>query len=1430
MRRRLILLLLIAISYHFSIAQSRFWVASSASNWNNTANWSTTSGGAGGASVPSSGNLAVFNAGSTSNCTLDIAPTVGGITMTGYTGTINLSGNTLTTIGTNTFTNGTITNSGASASLTLNTTLTTTFSGTIIGVAVTGTTGSINFNGSTFSSTVDITKTNNVTDTGDGGNTFNGAITLTHTGTNSWRMGNVNPDVFNSTLSLNVNNTGSFSLARTAAANQFKGNVSIVYNALGDVIFGTNGGTSTLVSPATISVTSGASGPGTLTLSNFTAQTAQTITLSGNDTGTVTLGPASTFSGNLTVTSPSIYLNSSTFQGTTQFTKTGSATNDSRGGNTFNGVLTVNNQGGDFVFGSNGADAGDTWNANATFNNTGGNRIRIGQSNAGNVFNANATFNSGGTTDVNNRIQVSRLTGGQTTFNGTTTFTNNGTASDIHVSYDAGTSTTFNGPVIFNSATTGADFWIGVDGNVTFTSTIEFNSSADEDIYLGEGNGTVTFTNGSFSTTSFSVGRIRLRNFTQTVANALTLVLPSTGTGTLRLGPSTEFNGSVNFEAPQIVLDGVKFDAAATLKKTGATTNTGTGGNIFNGPTILTNSGSGSFEFANTSPETFNSSLVVNNTGSARVQIGISAAGNVFAGPVTINHGGNTSNLNTIIARNAGSTATFSSTLTLNCTNLSTDSGIIIANDGAATINGNVIVSCTAGRGVLFGNSTGSTTLSSGHTINTAGAGTFTTGTLTLKKFTQSGSTDPHSITLSGTADMTIGPGSTFNGAVNFITPQIHLNGCTFNGITYLEKNGASSNTGSGTNTFNGVTTIINSGTGNFILANPSNDLFNNNLTLTNTGSALISIGDNSSGNIIDGNITVNCTSGNGIYFGNNSGASVTMTSPHTITVGGSGFTTGELRLKRFTQSGSTTQTMTFDPSGTGILRIGPVSTFNGNATFSAPGIELDGTTFAGTATLTKTGSANNDNTGGNTFNGTTLLTNSGTGRWRLSATTADNFVGNVSFVRNSGTLQPAYINTNLFSGDINTSSSSTITFGAGGGTVQFTGSNAQSFTKTGGTVSPTVQNLSMSKSSNKLTLSTDVSIAGSATLTTGIISSTSTNYLNFADNATVAAANDLSFVDGVVRKTGNDAFTFPTGTNSFYRPISISAPSATTDQYTAQYFNTGQTLGGSSKWDPSFYTVSGCEYWNLTRTNGTSTVNITLSWNQSVCGGAGYITDPATLRVTGWSGTAWTNLGNGSTTGNSAQGTIISSSAATAYNSFTLATTSGANPLPIELARFWASDVSATVTLNWITSTEYNNNYFNVQRSENGIDFQDIRKIESKGNSWREQHYSFLDESPLPGLSYYRLKQTDLDGASDIFKMVAVTREGSGPEFMVHPNPTSDGIMYFSEKANVSVFNSLNQIVYRNESTDQLDASNLAPGIYLIKTLNGKTARFVKK
>jgi hypothetical protein len=203
LRLRIIAVLSLLLAGQHTLAQSRYWIASSPGNWNDPANWSTATGGAGGASVPDATNVAVFNAARVGDCNLDIAPTVGGISVNGYTGTIDLAGHDLTTTGANTLATGTLTNTGAAAGLVLNTGGSTIFSGTTVSVPVTGATGRLYLSGSVFNSTLDVTKTDGNNDTGAGGNIFHGDVTLTNTGAGQLLLGNVDADQFNAAATFN---------------------------------------------------------------------------------------------------------------------------------------------------------------------------------------------------------------------------------------------------------------------------------------------------------------------------------------------------------------------------------------------------------------------------------------------------------------------------------------------------------------------------------------------------------------------------------------------------------------------------------------------------------------------------------------------------------------------------------------------------------------------------------------------------------------------------------------------------------------------------------------------------------------------------------------------------------------------------------------------------------------------------------------------------------------------------------------------------------------------------------------------------------------------------------------------------------------------------------------------------------------------------
>ncbi|MBA3664399.1 MAG: T9SS type A sorting domain-containing protein [Bacteroidetes bacterium] len=116
---------------------------------------------------------------------------------------------------------------------------------------------------------------------------------------------------------------------------------------------------------------------------------------------------------------------------------------------------------------------------------------------------------------------------------------------------------------------------------------------------------------------------------------------------------------------------------------------------------------------------------------------------------------------------------------------------------------------------------------------------------------------------------------------------------------------------------------------------------------------------------------------------------------------------------------------------------------------------------------------------------------------------------------------------------------------------------------------------------------------------------------------------------------------------------------------------------------------------------------------------------------------------------------------------------------LPVELISFTASECYTNkICLTWITATEKNNSYFDIERSSNAIDFETLFYVNSQainGNSSVKINYEAADEKPVEGLSYYRLKQVDKDQSFIYSSIISVnTVPEKNFRFVIYPNPNS--------------------------------------------------------
>lgn len=165
--------------------------------------------------------------------------------------------------------------------------------------------------------------------------------------------------------------------------------------------------------------------------------------------------------------------------------------------------------------------------------------------------------------------------------------------------------------------------------------------------------------------------------------------------------------------------------------------------------------------------------------------------------------------------------------------------------------------------------------------------------------------------------------------------------------------------------------------------------------------------------------------------------------------------------------------------------------------------------------------------------------------------------------------------------------------------------------------------------------------------------------------------------------------------------------------------------------------------------------------------------------------------------------------------------------PLPVELLSFNGQHFDNQIVLNWETAWERNASHFDIQRSSSLQEFSSLQKIMANGTTKDRSRYTFTDESPLIGINYYRLSQTDADGQFVYSKIIAIKRDTNTPQLWIHENPTSKSQikvrLYQIEPSQLTVFNGLGQTIpFQIEQNSAEDftiklASNIAQGYYFV-------------
>lgn len=172
---------------------------------------------------------------------------------------------------------------------------------------------------------------------------------------------------------------------------------------------------------------------------------------------------------------------------------------------------------------------------------------------------------------------------------------------------------------------------------------------------------------------------------------------------------------------------------------------------------------------------------------------------------------------------------------------------------------------------------------------------------------------------------------------------------------------------------------------------------------------------------------------------------------------------------------------------------------------------------------------------------------------------------------------------------------------------------------------------------------------------------------------------------------------------------------------------------------------------------------------------------------------------------------------------------------LPINLINFSGEYLNGKNQLHWAISTQINNDFFTMERSMDGLNFEQAGIIDGAGNTSSTINYTFTDDKPLKDITYYRLKQIDFDGKFQYSNIITVNTNNYSKMVSIYPNPAKN-TLNLSYTANaqqlvtINVYTTFGKHIYtisfvseKGNIIKPIDISNIESGIYQLEiTVNG--------
>lgn len=217
---------------------------------------------------------------------------------------------------------------------------------------------------------------------------------------------------------------------------------------------------------------------------------------------------------------------------------------------------------------------------------------------------------------------------------------------------------------------------------------------------------------------------------------------------------------------------------------------------------------------------------------------------------------------------------------------------------------------------------------------------------------------------------------------------------------------------------------------------------------------------------------------------------------------------------------------------------------------------------------------------------------------------------------------------------------------------------------------------------------------------------------------------------------------------------------------------------------------------------------------------------------MAGWNGSSWLNRDQSSISAGSTGN--LTSSVVNLFGPFTFGSKSPlTNPLPIEYVDYNAQYSAGQVIVTWSTATETNNAYFTIEKSTDINVISSVGTIEGVGNSNIVLNYRFVDTDPGTGIIYYRIRQTDYDGQTEVSEWMEVNVPSGDNINIVSDNSSGNIIITFdniNEEYQIRVYNLTGNCLAKatnimgGENNVVIHLQNFSTGIYIVNISTNNT------